>query len=120
MNGCGVILSHHAVAQINENKSDEFGDVQDLHVPETGSGPANTGKQRPNGNEDVAEETESSAVAPEIFDGRVNRTAKEKNKGVDVEERRKAPDPLPRQHSSREALIETLRNCNRREQDTHC
>ncbi len=89
-------------------------------MAETGSGPANAGKQRPNGNEDVAEETGSSAVVPEIFDGRVDSTAKEKNEGVGVEEGRKAPDPLPRQHSSREALIEALRNCNRREQDTHC
>src|SRR5260370_42319523 len=98
MHGCGVILPHHAVAQINENKSNEFGDIQDLHVAETGSGPTDAGKQRPNGNEDVAEEAGSSAVVPEIFDGRVDGAAKEKNKGVAVEEGRKAPDPLPRQH----------------------
>ena len=44
MHGCGVILPHHAVAHINENESNEFGDIQNLDVTETGSGPANTGK----------------------------------------------------------------------------
>src|SRR6266436_5692971 len=110
MQGCGVILPHHIVAEVDESKSNEFRDIQYLHVAETGSGSANAWKKRTDGNEDVPEETGSSLIVREILDSRVDSAAKKKNKGVSVEEGRKTPDPLPCQHSAREALIEALRN----------
>src|SRR5882757_8823667 len=119
MQGGGVILPHHMVAEVDETQTDQFRDIQHFHVTETGEGPANAGKQCPNGDEDVAEETGPSFVLCEILDGRVNGAAKEKDEGVEVEERRKRPDPLPLEHSAGEALIEALRSLNRREQYTN-
>src|ERR1700694_5654455 len=113
MQGCGVILPHHMVAEVDESKSNQFRDVQYLHVAETGKASANAGKKCTDGNEDVAEETGSSPILRKILDGRVNSPAKKKNEGVEVEERRKTPDPLPCEHSAREALIEALRKFNR-------
>ena len=113
MQGCGVILPHHIVAEVDRRKSDEFRDVQYLHIAETGKASADARKQRANGNENVAEETGSSLVRCEILDGRVDGAAKQKNEGVEVEQGRKCPDPLPCKHSSREAMIEALRNFNR-------
>src|SRR5262249_28325271 len=119
MHGCGGIFPHHVVAQVDENQSDEFGDVENLDMAETGRGSTDAGKQRPNGDEDIAEETRASLLVREILDGRVDRAAKQENEGVGVEEGRKSPDPLPAQHSSGEAPIEALRDDNRREQDAH-
>src|SRR6267378_169339 len=113
MQGCGVILPHHIVTEIDESKSNQFRDIQHFHVAEAGKASANAGKQRTNGNEDVAEEAGSSPVLREILDGRVDSAAKKKNEGVEVEQGRKSPDPLPCKPSPREALIETLRNFNR-------
>src|SRR5438309_2055409 len=101
------------VAQIDESKSNEFRDVQDLDVAETGKRSANAGKQCSNGNEDVAEEADSAFIHCEILDGRIHRTAKQKNEGVEVEEGRKTPDPLPREDLASEPLIEAFRNFNR-------
>ena len=101
------------VAQVYESKSNEFRDIQYLHVAETGKASANAGKKCTNGNEDVAEETGSSPIRCDILDGRVNSTAKKKNEGVEVEQGRKTPDPLPCKHSPGEAVIEALRNFNR-------
>src|SRR5262249_8312956 len=79
---------------------------------------SNAGKERPDGNQDVAEETGSSPLLREVLDGRVNGAAKKKNEGVGVKRGRKPSDPLPRKHSTREAMIEILRNFNRRGQHT--
>ena len=114
-----MILPHHIVAEVDESKSNEFRDIQYLDIAETGKGSADAGKKRPNGNEDVAEETVSPLILCEIPDGRVNSAAKKKNEGVEIEQGRKSPDPLPRKHSSREAVIEALRNFNRRGQYTN-
>src|SRR5713226_4516340 len=100
MQGCGAILPHHIVAEVDESKSNQFRDIQYLHVAETGEGSANAGKKRTNGNKDVAEETGSSPILREILDGRVDSTAKKKNEGVEVEEGRKSSDPLPCEHSA--------------------
>ena len=108
-----MILPHHIVAEVDESKSNEFRDIQYLHVAETGKASANAGKQRTNGNEDVPEEAGSSPILREILDGRVDSAAKKKTEGVEVEEGRKSPDPLPCEHPAREALIEALRNRNR-------
>src|SRR5205085_2618548 len=113
MQGCGAVLPHHMVAEIDESKTDQFRDVQHFHVAETGEGSANAGKQRTNGNEDIAEETRSSPILREILDRRVDRTAEKKNEGVEVEQGRKPPHPLPCKHSPRQAVIEPLRNLNR-------
>src|SRR5215813_3391970 len=113
MHGCGGIFPHHVIAEVDENKPDEFGDVQNLDMAETGRGSADAGKQRSDGNQDIAEETRASLLVREILDGRVDRSAKQENEGVGVEEGRKSPDPLPAQHSSGEALIEALRDYNR-------
>src|ERR1700674_91182 len=116
MQGCGVILSHHLVAEVDESKSNQFRNIQYFHVAETGEASADAGKKRTNRNEDIAEETGSSPLLPEILDGRVNSAAKKKNDGVEVEQGRKSPDPLPCKHSPREAVIEALRKFNRRGQ----
>src|SRR5215831_17771346 len=107
------------VAEVDESKSNEFRDIQYFHITETGKASANAGEQRTNGNEDVAEETGSSLVHREILDGRVNSTAKKKNEGIEVEQGRKCSDPLPCKHSPGEAVIEALRNFNRRGQHTN-
>src|SRR5215468_1798712 len=112
----GGIFPHHVVAEIDENESDEFGDVEDLDMAETGRGSADAGEQRPDGDKDIAKETRASLLVREILDGRVDRAAKQENEGVGVDERRKSPDPLPAEHSSSEAPIEAVRDDNRREQ----
>src|ERR1700730_1454222 len=119
MQGCGVILPHHIVAEVDESKSNEFRDIQSPPIAKTGKAPANAGKKCTDGNEDVAEEAGSSPILREILDGRVDSAAKKKNEGVEVEKGRKSPDPLPCKHSSREPLIEALRNFNRRRQYTN-
>src|SRR5262249_21595741 len=119
MHGCGGIFPHHVVAEIDKNQSDEFGDVENLDMAETGRGSTDAGKQRSDRDEDIAEETAASPLAREILDGGIDRAAEQENEGVGVEEGRKSPDPLPAQHSSGEAPIEALRDDNRREQDAH-
>src|SRR5262252_858385 len=98
MQGRGVILAHHVVTEVDEGKPNQFGDVQDLHVAEAGKASANAGKKRADGNEDVAEEAGSSPLLRKILDGRVNGAAKQKDEGVEVEQGRKSPDPLPGKH----------------------
>src|SRR5215475_3469752 len=100
MQGRGVILPHHVVTKVDEQKPDEFRDIQDFHVAEPGRYSANARKKRTNGNEDVAEETCSSLLNPEILDGRIDSAAKKENEGVEVEQGRKKPDPLPLKHSA--------------------
>jgi hypothetical protein len=78
----------------------------------------NTGK-RTDDNEDVPEEPASSSLVHEISDGRVDRPAIKKNKCVGIEERRKKSDPRPCQNATCKALIEAIRNFNRREQYTN-
>src|SRR5216683_1065164 len=119
MQGRGVILPHHMVAEVDESKSNEFRDVQYLDVAETGKASADAGKKCTDGNVNVAEETRSSLILCEVLDGRVNSTAKKKNEGVEVEQGRKCPDPLPCKHSPGEAVIEALGNFNRRGQYTN-
>src|SRR5262249_46095192 len=119
MQGRGLILPHHIVAEVDESKSDELRDIQDLHVAETGKASANAGKKRANGDKDVAKEAGSSSLLAEILDGRVNSAAKQENEGVCVEQGRKSSDPLPGKHSPREAEIEPFWNLNRRRQYTH-
>src|SRR5215475_15577949 len=114
--GRGLILPHHIITKVDESQSNEFGDIQDLHIAETGKASADAGKKRPNGNENVAEETGSSALLREILDSRVNSAAKKKNEGVEVEQGRKSPHPLPSKHSPGEAVIEAVGNFNRRGQ----
>src|SRR5438105_2255099 len=105
MQGCRTILPHHVVAEVDESKSNQFRDIQYFHITEPGEASANTGKNCTNGNEDVAEETGSSLILCEILNGRVDGTAKKKKEGVEVEQGRKTPHPLPRKYFPREALI---------------
>src|ERR1700685_1760701 len=113
MQGCRAVLAHHVVAKVDERKSNEFRDIQDLHVAEAGEASADAGEQRANGNENVAEETGACLVLCEILDGRVDGTAEQKNKGIEVQQGGKCPDPLPGEHSPGEAVIEAFRNFNR-------
>src|SRR5215470_5001900 len=119
VHGRGVIFPHHVVAEVNERKSNEFRDIQYFNVAEAGEASADARKQRTDGNENVAEEAGPSPILREILDGRVNGTAKKENEGVEVEQGRKSPDPLPCKHSPGEALIEAHRNFNWRGQYTN-
>src|SRR5205823_13713876 len=114
-----LILPHHMVAVVDENESDQLRDIQHFHIAETGRGPADAGKKRADGDEDVAEEAGSSPILGEILDSRIDSSAKKKNQGVEVEGDGKIPDPWPAEHASSEALVESLRNGNRREQHTN-
>src|SRR5258707_12931378 len=80
MQGCGAILSHHVVAEVDERKPNEFRDVQDLHVAEASKASADAREKRANGNENVAEETGSSLFLCEILDGRGDSTAEKQKK----------------------------------------
>src|SRR5258708_37669669 len=113
MKGCGLILPHRIVTKVDESQSNEFRNIQYLHVAEAGKASADAGKKRADGNEDVAEETGSSPLLREILDRRVNSAAKKKNEGVEVQQGRESPHPLPGEHSSREAVIEAVGNFNR-------
>src|SRR5205823_12846616 len=93
-------------------------DVQLSAAAATWPGPVDARKKRTNGNENVAEGTSPSPLLGEILDGRVDSTAKKKNEGVEIEERRKCPDPLPCKYSPGEPLIVAVRKFNRGEQDT--
>src|ERR1700758_2813952 len=86
MHGCRGILAHHMVAKVDTRKPDELRDVQGLHMAESGKSSADGGKQRANGNENVAPESVSCLIGSEIFDGRVNSTATKKGQGVGVEQ----------------------------------
>src|SRR5262249_39970312 len=96
---------------VDESQPNKLGNVQDLHIAEAREGSANAGKKRTNGNEDIAKETRSP-ILREILHGRVDSAATKKHEGIEVEERRKSPDPLPSKHSPREPLIVTVRDCN--------
>src|SRR5258708_12283055 len=98
MQGCGLIPPHHIITKVDESQSDEFRDIQYLHVAETGKAAADAGKKRPNGNEDVAEETGSSPLLGEILDRLINTAAKNKNEGPKPEQAQKPPPPPPANH----------------------
>src|SRR5215467_13892835 len=108
MQGGGAILAHQIIAEVDEGQPNEFGDIQYLDVAETGEASTDARQKRTNGNEDVAEKSRLSPLLPEILDGRINGPAKEKDEGVEVEQGRKSPDPLPGKHAPREAVIEAF------------
>src|ERR1700722_3504171 len=116
MQGSGMILPHHVVAEVDERKSNEFRNIENLDIAEAGEASADAGEKRPDRNQNVAEEAGPALVLGEILDGRVNGAAEQKHEGIEVEERRKGPDPLPCEHAPGEAVIEALWNLDRRGQ----
>src|SRR5262249_11554177 len=64
----GAVLPDDVVAEIDEGEPDEFGNVEYLHIAETGEGSTDARKQRADGNEDVAEEPGPSGLDREILD----------------------------------------------------
>ena len=99
MHGGGVTLPDDMIPEVDKAQPDQLGDIQDLDVAETGEASADARKERADGDEDVAQKARSSFLHCEIPNGRVNRAAKEKYKGVEIEQWRKSPHPLPDEHA---------------------
>src|SRR5262245_394208 len=113
----GAVLPHHVVAGIDEGEPNEFGDVQDLHIAEPGESSANAGEQRTDGDKNISKEPCTPLLHREVLDRRVDRSTEKENEGVEIEQRRKRPDPLPLKYSAGEAIVETLRDRDRRSKD---